>query len=58
MRSKADIGGEVEKSTFARFLVLSDFRLLQQNRRKAEANPPGDSEGQAGVEALRVALNC
>jgi hypothetical protein len=21
-------------------------------------NPPGDSEGQAGVEALRVALNC
>jgi hypothetical protein len=21
-------------------------------------NPPGDSEGQAGMEALRVALNC
>jgi hypothetical protein len=30
--TERDSGREIQKSTFARFLVLSDFRLLQQYR--------------------------
>lgn len=34
--TERDTGREIQKSTFARFLVLSDFRLLQQYRREAD----------------------